>query len=95
MKFLQFESIFYADHWSVCDGVEREEGTTVAGGVTWSLGVALVLMVQVQGTRRFAHGGFKVARIYSSRWSVKICVPNIRCTSSATVGLVISGGLGV
>ena len=56
---------------------KRQEGTTVAGGVTWSLGVAVVLMVQVQGTRRFAHGGFKVARIYSSRWSVKIYVPNI------------------
>ena len=55
MKFLQVESIFYADYWSVCDGVEREEGTTVAGGVTWSLGVAVELMetTQVRSTWRF------------------------------------------
>ena len=54
MKFLQVESIFYADHWPVCDGVEREEGTTVAGGVTWSLGVAAKLMetTQVRSTWR-------------------------------------------
>jgi hypothetical protein len=28
----------------VCDGVEREEGTTIAGGVTWRMGVAVELM---------------------------------------------------
>ena len=39
----------------MCDGVEREEGTTVAGGVTWSLGVAVKLMetTQVRSTWRF------------------------------------------
>ena len=28
----------------MCDGAEREEGTTVAGGDTWSLGVAVELI---------------------------------------------------
>jgi hypothetical protein len=28
----------------VCDSVEQEEGTIVAGGVTWRLGVAVELM---------------------------------------------------
>ena len=48
MKFLQVESIFYTEHWSVCDGVEREEGTTVAGGGTWNQGVAAKLMETTQ-----------------------------------------------
>ena len=39
----------------MCDGVERKEGTTVVGGVTWSLGVAAKFMGdnQVRSTRRF------------------------------------------
>ena len=40
----------------MCDGVEQEEeGTTVAGGVTWSLGVAAELMEdnQVRSTWKF------------------------------------------
>jgi hypothetical protein len=39
----------------VCDGVEWKEGTTVAGGGTWSLGVAAELMetTQVWCTWRF------------------------------------------
>ena len=28
----------------MCDGAEREEGTIVAGGDTWSLGVAVELI---------------------------------------------------
>ena len=37
------------------DGVEQEEGTTVAGGVTWRLGVAAKIMEdnQVRSTWRF------------------------------------------
>ena len=39
----------------MCDGVEREEETTVTGGVTWTLGVAAKLMEdnQVRSTWRF------------------------------------------
>jgi hypothetical protein len=35
---------FYADQWSVWDSTEQEEGTTVAGGVAWRLGVVVELM---------------------------------------------------
>jgi hypothetical protein len=35
---------FHADQWSVCDSVEQEEGTIVAGRVAWRLGVAVELM---------------------------------------------------
>ena len=45
------------------DGVEQEEGTTVAGGVAWSLGVAVELMEdnQVRSTWRFDE-------LTNSRW---------------------------
>jgi hypothetical protein len=35
---------FHVDQWSVCDSVEQKEGTIVAGGVAWRLGVAVELM---------------------------------------------------
>ena len=39
----------------MCDSVERKEGTIIAGGGTWSLGVAAELMEdnQVRSTWRF------------------------------------------
>ena len=55
VKFLQSGKHFHADHWSVCDGVKQEEGTTATGGGTWSLRVAVELMetTQVRSTWRF------------------------------------------
>jgi hypothetical protein len=35
---------FHASQWSVCDSVEREEGTIVASEVIWRLEVAVELM---------------------------------------------------
>ena len=56
----------------MCDGVEQEEKTTVVGGVTWSLGVAAVLMTYLKSN---VHGGLTHERIqcgeeYSPRWSL-------------------------
>ena len=44
MKFLQVGSIFTQISDRCVMMLTREEGTTVAGGVTWSLGVAAKLM---------------------------------------------------
>ena len=65
----------------MCDGVEREEGTTVAGGVTWSLGVAVELM---ETTKSGVHGGLTLGRTqsggqYSPRWSL-LYLCQILCT---------------
>ena len=56
----------------MCDGVEQKEGTTVAGGDTWRLGVAVELM---ETTKSRVHGGSMLGRIqggreYSLRWSL-------------------------
>ena len=61
----------------MCDGVEREEGTTVAGGVTWSLGVAAELMEdnQVRNTWRFdAWTNSSRRRIFAKLEFVVFCV---------------------
>ena len=47
----------------MCDGVEREEGTTVAGGGTWSLGVAVELMEDIQ-----VWSTWKFDALTNSRW---------------------------
>ena len=44
----------------MCDGVGRKEETTVAGGGTWSLGVAAKLM---ETTKSGVHGGSTLGRI--------------------------------
>ena len=55
MKFLQVGSIFTQISDRCVMMLTWEEGTTVAGGVTWSLGVAVELMetTQVRSTWRF------------------------------------------
>ena len=55
MKFLQVGSIFTQVSDRCVMMLKREEGTTVASGVTWSLGVAVELMetTQVRSTWRF------------------------------------------
>ena len=59
----------------MCDGVEWEEGITVAGGGTWSLGVAAKLM---ETTKSGVHESSTLGRIqgggeYSPRWSLLSC----------------------
>ena len=54
MKFLQVESTFTQISDRCVMMLTREEGTTVAGGVTWSLGVAVELM---ETTKSGVHGG--------------------------------------
>ena len=59
----------------------RWEGTTVAGGVTWSLGVAAVLMVYLKSNvhEGSTHGRIQGGEEYSPRWSLlELC--RILCT---------------
>ena len=50
----------------------RQEGTTVAGGVMWSLGVEAVLMTFLKSNvhRGLTHGQIQDGGEYSPRWSL-------------------------
>ena len=88
MKFLLVGSIFTQVSDRCVMMLKREEGTTVAGGFTWSLGVAVELM---ETTKSGVHGGLMLGRTqggghYSPRWSL-LCLCRILCTCWVRFGL--------
>ena len=94
MKFLQVGSTFTQISDRCVIMLKREEGTTVAGGVTWSLGVAVELM---ETTKSGVHGGLTLGRTqgggqYSSRW-ILLYLCQILCTSWVTLGLGVVLGV--
>lgn len=94
MKFLQVGNTFTQISDRCVIMLKREEGTTVAGGVTWSLGVAVELM---ETTKSGVHEGLTLGRTqgggqYSPRWSL-LCLCRILCTSWVTLGLGVVLGV--
>ena len=94
MKFLLVGSIFTQVSDRCVMMLKREKGTTVAGGVTRSLGVAVELM---ETTKSGVHGGLTLGRIqgggqYSSRWSL-LCLCQILCMCWVRFGLGIILGV--
>ena len=84
MKFLQVGSIFTQVSDRCVMMLKREEGSTVAGGVMRSLGVAVEVM---ETTKSGVHGGLTLGRTqgggqYSPRWSL-LCL----CRIFVRVGL--------